>query len=83
MKEPFGDIHGTTTVGARGQVVIPIEIREMYGIKPGDRLVVLAKRDKQIISFVTLKTFNDFLSHASKMVVELNKLKSKLGKKKR
>lgn len=34
-------VFGTATVGERGQVVIPQSAREWYGIKAGDRLVVL------------------------------------------
>jgi len=31
----------TTTVSAKGWIVIPKEIREKYGIKPGDKLQVI------------------------------------------
>ena len=33
---------GSTTVGDRGQVVIPIEARKEYHFQPGDRLIVIA-----------------------------------------
>lgn len=33
---------GTVKVGERGQIVIPKEIREMFGISAGDNLLVLA-----------------------------------------
>lgn len=32
---------GTSTVGERGQVVIPAEAREEFGIQPGDKLMVM------------------------------------------
>jgi AbrB family looped-hinge helix DNA binding protein len=32
---------GTSTVGERGQVVIPAEAREEFNIQPGDKLMVL------------------------------------------
>ena len=41
------DIHkhiqlmGTVTVGPKGQVVIPVEVREGMGITPGDKLIAL------------------------------------------
>lgn len=35
------ELFGTATVGERGQLVIPRSARERYGIRPGDRLVVL------------------------------------------
>lgn len=32
---------GTVKVGERGQIVIPKEARELFGIRPGDTLLVL------------------------------------------
>lgn len=34
-------LFGTATVGTKGQVVIPADAREAFGIKPGDRLYVI------------------------------------------
>ncbi len=34
---------GTTTVGERGQVVIPAEVRRELKISPGDKLVVFVR----------------------------------------
>lgn len=31
----------TATVGTKGQIVIPKEARDMFGIEPGDTLVIL------------------------------------------
>ena len=31
----------TATVGAKGQIVIPKEARELFGIQPGDTLLLL------------------------------------------
>ncbi|HRX91259.1 MAG TPA: AbrB/MazE/SpoVT family DNA-binding domain-containing protein [Candidatus Izemoplasmatales bacterium] len=39
---------GAVRVGPKGQVVIPKEIRDMFGIKPGDSLVILADKEKGI-----------------------------------
>ncbi|HTK39384.1 MAG TPA: AbrB/MazE/SpoVT family DNA-binding domain-containing protein [Patescibacteria group bacterium] len=44
---------GTATIGPKGQVVIPAEVREKMGIKPGDKLVVLYVEDKQSVAFIT------------------------------
>ena len=35
---------GISKVGEKGQIVIPKEARDMFGIKPGDSVIVL--RDK-------------------------------------
>jgi AbrB family looped-hinge helix DNA binding protein len=38
----------TVTVGAKGQIVIPKEMREMFGIMPGDNLMILADKKQGI-----------------------------------
>lgn len=35
-------------VGPKGQIVIPKEVREMFGIHPGDTLLILADSSKGI-----------------------------------
>ena len=41
-------LYGTTTVGARGQVVIPAEARKDLGLSPGDQLMVMGKFGKAL-----------------------------------
>ncbi len=38
--------HGSTTVGERGQIVLPAEARKLFDIKPGDKLIVLGEGNK-------------------------------------
>jgi AbrB family looped-hinge helix DNA binding protein len=35
------EFFGSTTVGERGQIVLPAELRKRYQIKAGDKLIVL------------------------------------------
>lgn len=44
---------GTVTVGPKGQVVIPVEVREAMNINSGDKLVALYLDEKQSIAFIT------------------------------
>ncbi len=39
---------GTVKVGEKGQVVIPKDMRDMFGIKSGDILIVLADTERGI-----------------------------------
>ena len=39
---------GISKVGEKGQIVIPKEAREMFGIKSGDSLVILCDKKKGI-----------------------------------
>ena len=41
-------IFGTAKVGEKGQIVIPKEARAMFGLEPGDTLVLLADTKKGI-----------------------------------
>ena len=38
-------IFGTAKVGDRGQIVIPKDARDFYGIKPGDTLLILGDEE--------------------------------------
>ena len=42
-------VFGTAKVGERGQIVIPKEARELFGIKPGDTLLILGEENKGLI----------------------------------
>ena len=42
-------VFGTAKVGDRGQIVIPKEAREFFGIEPGDTLLILGKSQTGLI----------------------------------
>jgi AbrB family looped-hinge helix DNA binding protein len=48
MRRPKGKYAWSVTVGAKGQIVIPKEAREIFGIEPGDTLLLLGDRTKGI-----------------------------------
>jgi AbrB family looped-hinge helix DNA binding protein len=50
-------IFGVVKVGDRGQIVIPKEARELYGIKAGDSLLVLG--DKKGMAILKTEIFQD------------------------
>lgn len=47
-KYPDGKYFATVRVGDKGQIVIPKEVREMFGIMPGDTLLLLADASRGI-----------------------------------
>ena len=51
-------VFGTAKVGDRGQIVIPKEAREFFGIEPGDNLLILGKHETGLI-FTNPETLND------------------------
>ena len=48
MKSPKGKYAWTATVGEKGQIVIPKQAREVFGIKPGDTLILLGDEERGI-----------------------------------
>ena len=42
-------LFGTVKVGEKGQIVIPKEARELFGIKPGDTLLILGESETGLI----------------------------------
>ena len=41
VERPSGKYAWSVTVGEKGQIVIPKEARGLFGIKPGDTLIIL------------------------------------------
>ena len=45
-KTPEGKYAWTVTVGEKGQIVIPKQARDIFGIGPGDTLLLLGDKEK-------------------------------------
>lgn len=48
MEGPKGKYAWTVTVGEKGQIVIPKQAREIFGINAGDTLILLADQSRGI-----------------------------------
>ena len=48
MNVPKGKHAWTATVGEKGQIVIPKQARELFGIRPGDTLLLLGDEERGI-----------------------------------
>ncbi|MBR6259045.1 MAG: AbrB/MazE/SpoVT family DNA-binding domain-containing protein [Oscillospiraceae bacterium] len=55
-KTPKGKYAWTVTVGEKGQIVIPRQARQIFGIEPGDSLILLGD-DKRGIAIPPKNTF--------------------------
>lgn len=60
MKKQTKDILGTAVIGERGQVVIPKEARDLFKLKTGDTLLVMASHNA--IIFLPKKNIQQFIS---------------------
>ena len=70
--------YGSTTVGERGQIVLPAKLRKDFHIKKGDKLLVIGNAESYRISLVNAESMNTYLDFMSK---QINKMKSTIKKK--
>ena len=61
-------VFGTAKVGDRGQIVIPKEARDYYGISPGDTLLLLINEEK-----VLIVTKTEILNNLAKKILKKKK----------
>ncbi len=47
-KFPEGKYLSTVKIGPKGQIVIPKEVRDMFGLKTGDSLILMADKGQGI-----------------------------------
>ena len=71
---PNVQIFGNVVVGAKGQIVIPNELRKLMGLNPGDSVIVTVKHGKAI----WLIKSTDVVSFVTMMQEELENIKTQL-----
>ena len=63
MQETDGKyIFGVVKVGDKGQIVIPKDARNLYGIKPGDALILLG--DEKGMAILKTEIFQNVIDQA-------------------
>ena len=60
MKTEKGKVAATVRVGEKGQIVIPKAARDLFGIKPGDTLLLLADEKRGIAIMKDEELFRRF-----------------------
>jgi len=65
--------YGTTTLGEKGQVVIPAEARQAMGIKKGEKLLVFGM-GCDMIAFSKLSNVEQFASHLSQRLEAIREI---------
>jgi AbrB family looped-hinge helix DNA binding protein len=70
--------YGSTTVGERGQIVLPAKLRDDFNIKKGDKLLVIGNAESYRIFLVNPDMMSQQLEHMSE---RLNMMKSTIKKK--
>lgn len=73
-----GRLYGAVTIGERGQLVIPADLRKKLRISAGSKLMIFANLDKKVISMMGEEDFGNFLHKASTII---SRLENKVPKK--
>jgi AbrB family looped-hinge helix DNA binding protein len=72
--------YGTTTLGEKGQVVIPSEAREAMNLKKGDKLLVFGM-GCDMLAFSKLSKVEQFASHLASRLDAIREIIKKANKK--
>ncbi|MCX6667645.1 MAG: AbrB/MazE/SpoVT family DNA-binding domain-containing protein [Euryarchaeota archaeon] len=70
--------YGSTTVGERGQIVLPAKLRKDFKINKGDKLLVIVDPHGSRVTLVNPDTMSKFLDMMSE---NINQMKSKIKQK--
>ncbi len=65
--------YGMATMGERGQIVIPKEIRKMMKIKAGEKLLVFSK-GSSLVGFIKPEEFDKLISKFTKQLLDLKNI---------
>lgn len=68
LEEKIPKFYGSTTVGERGQVVIPAEARRDLQITPATKLLVFGSHNGGGLIFTKAESVTDFLDKAMSML---------------
>ena len=66
-------IYGIVKVGPKGQIVIPAEAREEFGIKPGDKVVIFSPDLAKGFVVTSQDTFEKFVEQVQEIQFVLKK----------
>jgi AbrB family looped-hinge helix DNA binding protein len=74
FKQNVPKFYGATTVGERGQVVIPAEARRDFGITPATKLLVFGSQGHGGLMLTKAETFSEFISTATEKLAHLEEM---------
>jgi AbrB family looped-hinge helix DNA binding protein len=64
---------GTTTVGPKGQIVIPAKLRKEFNIKIGDQFIVFKNEHLESIVMVKAENITSMLKDMTKQINHIKK----------
>ncbi len=69
-------LYGTTSIGKKGQMVVPIEARKSMNVKEGEKLLVFGM-GKDMIAVMKFSQVEEFASMLSKKLKTVNDILKK------
>lgn len=76
QKEQQGQFYGTTTLGEKGQIVIPSEARNKLNIKKGEKMLVFGMNSEMLV-FTKLENLAKIEEHLATQLETIRKIKTK------
>jgi AbrB family looped-hinge helix DNA binding protein len=78
FKQDAPKFYGSTTVGERGQVVIPAEARRDFEITPATKLLVFGHQGHGGLMLTKAESISEFIDMANGMIEKLEVLRKSL-----
>lgn len=69
-QESLAEAVGVSTVGERGQIVIPKRARDLYQILPGEQMIFLGEDETKGLAVLKSSSFLEFASLVQKALLE-------------
>lgn len=72
--------YGLTTIGEKGQIVVPVEARKAINLKKGEKLLVFGT-EHDILVLIKLSSFSKIFDSMLKRIKNIKKVVNKINKK--
>ena len=79
LHKPHQHFYGTTTIGEKGQVVIPAEARQALNLKKGEKMLVFGM-GSNMVTLTKLAHLAEFEAHLMQGLKEIRRARIKATK---
>ncbi len=74
MKEAIPKFYGASTIGERGQLVIPAEARKDMGLTPATKVMVFGNNFGEGLLIIKAESVAELVANASRMLSDLQNM---------
>lgn len=76
----FGHFYGSTTLSERGQIVIPVEARDVMGLEAGAKLMIFGAWGGSGLLLMPGEAVREFLARASERFAEFEAILEEISR---